>query len=121
MARLIQDAGGSYMFENNTQRESLPLNIEKVIETGTNASIWINIGNSDSRTDILKVDHRLSNLRPYNYGQVFNNTARMSLHGGNDFWESGTTHPQVLLKDLIKIFHPELLPNYELVYYKKLN
>ena len=30
-------------------------------------------------------------------------------------------HPQVLLRDFVKIFHPELLPDYQLRYYQPLS
>ena len=38
----------------------------------------------------------------------------------NDYWESGMTRPDRILKDVIKIFHPDLLPDHQLYYYKKL-
>ena len=37
------------------------------------------------------------------------------------FYEETPFHPDWLLKDLIKIFHPSLLEGYELRYYKKLS
>ncbi|MDR1896924.1 MAG: iron ABC transporter substrate-binding protein, partial [Prevotellaceae bacterium] len=39
---------------------------------------------------------------------------------GDDFWESGIVKPDVILKDMIKIFHPELLPEHELYFYRHL-
>ena len=53
-------------------------------------------------------------------GRVFNNNKRAGANGGNEFWETGTVHPNLVLADLVKIFHPELLPEHELVYYRKL-
>ena len=52
---------------------------------------------------------------------IYNNNERISSGGGNDYYESGPINPQKVLADLIKIFHPELLPDHELYYYKKLN
>jgi len=45
---------------------------------------------------------------------------RMSPNGGNDFWESGVVHPDLILKDLISIFHPEIAGQQTLYYYRKL-
>ena len=42
------------------------------------------------------------------------------MFGGNDYWESGAVSPHLILADLVKIFHPQLLPDHELVYYQKL-
>jgi len=51
---------------------------------------------------------------------VFNSTKRVNPNGGNDIWERGINHPDEVLADLIKIFHPELLPDHEFIYYEKL-
>jgi iron complex transport system substrate-binding protein len=51
---------------------------------------------------------------------VFNNNARVNEHGGNDYWETGLANPDVLLADFMKIFHPDLLPEHEFVYYQQL-
>ena len=50
---------------------------------------------------------------------IYNNDNRVNEFSGNDYWESATVYPQRVLKDLIKIFHPELL-QHELFYYRKL-
>jgi iron complex transport system substrate-binding protein len=121
LAQMIRDAGGDYLWDDIHQRESIPMNFEKVIERAALADLWINTGTSNSMNDIRNEDPRLQIIRPYKERHIYNNNAQTSLGGGNDFWESGITHPNVILKDLIKIFHPELLPHHSLVYYKKLN
>jgi iron complex transport system substrate-binding protein len=121
IARMISDAGGYYIWNSIPQRESIPLNFEKVIEHANEADIWINTGQAKTLIDILSEDERLGMIRSFKERQVYNNNARANNTGGNDFWESGLIHPQIILKDLIKIFHPQLLPDYTLVYYKKLN
>jgi iron complex transport system substrate-binding protein len=52
---------------------------------------------------------------------MFNNNNRVTLRGGNDYWESGSINPQIILKDIGAILHPELFPGYELYYYKRIN
>ena len=52
-------------------------------------------------------------------GDVYNNTLRTTPSGGNDFYESAVVNPDLLLRDLVKIFHPELIEE-DFVYYKKL-
>ena len=37
----------------------------------------------------------------------------------NDYWESAVVNPDIVLRDLIKIFHPELVEE-PFVYYKQL-
>jgi iron complex transport system substrate-binding protein len=52
--------------------------------------------------------------------QVFNNDAQSNPAGGNDNWESGTVRPDLILADLIGVFHPDLLRDHQLVYYRQL-
>ena len=84
------------------------------------SDIWLNTGATLSKKDILAVDGRLASLLPYQKNKIFNNNARLSVSGGNDYWESGTLQPQIILKDLIAILHPELLPIYKLYYYQQI-
>ena len=71
-------------------------------------------------SDILLLDERFSDLPVVQEGRVYNNNARISQGGGNDYWESGTVRPDLVLGDLIKVFHPGLLSEHQFVYYRKL-
>ena len=121
MANFINDAGGRFLWQDNNSRESFPLDLEAVFNKGMQADIWINTGSAGSLNEIADVDDRLANLRPFRNREVFNNNARLNQFGGNDYWESGVIKPQIILEDLIKIFHPDLLSGYKLYFYKKLD
>ncbi|MDR0420796.1 MAG: ABC transporter substrate-binding protein [Prevotellaceae bacterium] len=119
---LLNDAGGQYIFETETQnaKESNPVNIEYVYSKALDADTWINLNNETSLRQLQSLDGRLVSISAFQNGNVYNNTKRLNPKGGNDFWESGTVNPQTVLKDLIKIFHPELLPEHQLFYYRQL-
>jgi iron complex transport system substrate-binding protein len=51
---------------------------------------------------------------------VYNNNAKMDEGGGNDIWERGVAAPDIVLADLISIFHPELSPDYQRTWYWQL-
>jgi len=118
-AKLIEDAGGRYLWRDNDAHESIPLAIETVIGRAGEADVWINTGTAKVKNDILKTDQRLKNIRPFKMDMVFNNNAKQNNAGGNEFWETGVVQPQVLLRDLIEIFHPGLL-DHDLYYYHQL-
>ncbi|MGF1584137.1 MAG: ABC transporter substrate-binding protein [Bacteroidales bacterium] len=120
LAELISDAGGEYLFGSNKGRENFPVDLEKVFSMSSRAEYWINTGTALSMRDIEKTDPRLAGLPPFRNNSVFNNNARTSDAGGNDFWESGIVNPHLVLKDLIKIIHPEILETHQLIYYHKL-
>ena len=119
-ASLATDAGGRYLWEGNTGRQNFPVDIESVLSRGQEADFWINTGTATSAADIVAGDPRLGMLPPFIKGNIYNNNARVNRYGGNDYWESGIVNPHIILGDLISIMHPGLIPDHELVYYRKL-
>jgi iron complex transport system substrate-binding protein len=119
MANLIADAGGDYAGKNNKSHESYVISFENALEWASRADVWINIGNLASRQEIMAADERFGMFRVFNQGKVYNNIKRLSVHGGNDFWESGTVSPHLVLHDLISIFHPDLTEG-DLKYYQEI-
>lgn len=119
LANLIEDAGGDYLGKQNNAHESYVISFENALSWGGEADVWINMSNLSSRKEILAVDERFSSFRVFQQGLIFNNIKRLSSHGGNDFWESGTVNPHLILRDLIKVFHPELIEE-DLVYYEEI-
>ena len=98
----------------------MPYGIENVFLRGLEADFWLNIGTVGSRKEISAIDQRLENLPCYNDDNLFNNNNRVSVKGGNDFWESGILCPHLILKDIATILHPELFTDRTLVYYRKI-
>ncbi len=120
-AALFADAGADYIWKETLATGSLALSFETVFYKADNGDVWLNAGwGIDSLDDLIESDERLSNFKAYKTGRVYSNNKRVREEGGNDFWESGVVNPQVILADLVKILHPELLPNHELYYYRKL-
>ncbi|MDR0558666.1 MAG: ABC transporter substrate-binding protein [Prevotellaceae bacterium] len=119
MVRFIEDAGGKYIYPENNKRESIPMSIEKAFEIAQNADFWL-IGNTPKNLEELREkDPRMADIPSFKNRKVFNSNLRDNGFG-DDFWESGIVKPDIILKDLIKIFHPELLPEYDLYYYRHL-
>ena len=116
-AAFIRDAGGRYVWDNISSGDAVPMDIEKVFKKAGNTDIWINCGNASSLQAITATDERLGLFRPVKTGRVYNNDARLNKTGGNDYWESGVVHPDIILQDLKKIFRGE---EEGLVYYRKM-
>jgi iron complex transport system substrate-binding protein len=120
-SRLIADAGGEYLWQENPSAEAIPLDLESVYARALTADIWINPGNTRHLEELTAYDDRFGELPVVATGMVFNNDARLAgSGGGNDYWESGTVRPDLVLADLIRVFHPDLLPDHTLCYYRKL-
>ncbi len=120
IARAIQDAGAHYLWADDPSQGSLPLDTERVFLRAAEADYWIHPSHYRSLSELFNADPRFAKFGAAQISQVFNNTRQVSKNGGNNIWERGIVHPEEVLADLIKIFHPELLPEHELIYYENL-
>jgi iron complex transport system substrate-binding protein len=118
--RLIEDAGGNYLFRDLKGPHSVPFSVESVYRRAVEADLWINPGSAGNLGEIAASDHRMTMLPVYKQGRVWNNRKRVTPEGGNDYWESAVVRPDLLLKDFVSIIHPELMPDYQQYYYSKL-
>ncbi len=119
IARLIADAGGDYIYQQNTSNHSLPIDLEQAALLTTQADIWLHVENINSLDDLRRQLPKFAHMPCVQRGEVYNCDKRRVAGGGNDYWESGVVHPDVILRDLIKIFHSELVSE-EFVYYRKI-
>lgn len=117
-ARFIEDAGGDYIWSNEEGTGSIFLDTEAVYERAGDADFWINPGMWRSLEEIP--DERLFEFDAVLDGSLYNVTRRVSERGGMDYFESGQYRPDDILADLIHIFHPDVLPDHELVFYEQL-
>ena len=120
MARFIEHAGARYVWSDDPSTGSRLLDFEAIYEAAHAVDFWINPGWWRSLGEGLAVDERFAEFAAFRKGNVFNNNVRANPRGGNDYWESGVAKPHEILADLIKIFHPDLLPGHRLKYYRRL-
>jgi iron complex transport system substrate-binding protein len=119
-AAFLRDAGADYLWDEMDSAFTTPIDVEIVYARAAQADYWMNPGQWNSLRDGLAVDERFAQFEAFKQGNVYNSNARLNRYGGDDYWESGLANPHIILADLIKIFHPELVPEHELVYYHQL-
>ncbi|MFA7288269.1 MAG: ABC transporter substrate-binding protein [Melioribacteraceae bacterium] len=120
MAALLSDAGADYIWKKNKDVGSLKLSFEQVYEKANSADYWINVLFWKNMEDVLKNDPRNNKFKAFKTGNIYNNNASINDKGLFEYWENGVINCDLVLSDLIKIFHPELLPDTHFKYYKKL-
>ncbi|HEY1040948.1 MAG TPA: ABC transporter substrate-binding protein, partial [Bacteroidia bacterium] len=120
MSTLIQDANAHYCWEGDTSLGSLPLSFEQVYKTAADADYWLNVLFAKNKADISKLDKRYMNFKAFKNTTIYNNNLQVTDKGGNAYWETGLICPDLILSDMVKIFHPELGKDTTLNYYKKL-
>lgn len=117
--QLISDAGGDYIYKKNKTNSSQPVDIEEAYMLVTDADCWINVGQCHDLATLRSELPRFADTGVMRSGRVYNSNARSTDGGGNDYWESGVMRPDLVLRDLVKIFHPDLVDE-DFVYYKQL-
>lgn len=119
-SRILKDAGCKYLWEDNPSEGHLELTFESVYEKASNAEFWIGTGPFSSLEDLAAGDHRYRKIGAFKNQNVYNYDARKGEKGGNEYLELGYLRPDLILMDLVKIAHPECLPDYELYFHRRL-
>ena len=119
MSKLFVDAGGSYCHINDTTKMSLPLSFESVLLQHRHDDVWID-AQASSMKELIAQDERHTLFDAVKNNRVYSFSARTNDKGGNDFWEGAVTRPDIVLMDVIWALHPELVPDYQPCYIRKL-
>lgn len=114
IANLISDAGGNYILKNDTNTGSIPISFESFFTKAKDADFWFT-----TSTNNVIFDKRINYFKSVKMDNIFTNTKKTDLKGGNDYWETGITNPDLILQDFIRILHPDLSNKKELIFYKK--
>ena len=119
LAQLFRDAGADYFLKDDPRSGGVTLDFETVYSQAESADYWriVNSFNGEFTYDALKSqDARYADFRAFREkGIIYCNMRE------KPFYESMPTEPEVVLEDLIKAFHPALLPDYKPTYYQLLN
>lgn len=115
-----ENAGGQYLWADDTTTSWLELSFEAVYDRGRTADFWIGTSSFNSKSEMLASEGRYAEFLPFVENSVYNYSKKRSATGAYDFFESAYARPDLVLADLIKILHPEKLPDYETVYFEQL-
>jgi iron complex transport system substrate-binding protein len=119
VAALIKDAGGRYVWADNPSVGAPAVDLEAQIARAGTADVWINGGGWTSLAAILEDEPRTIAFKAYRQKQVWVYERRVTPTGGNDYWSRSVSHPDVVLADLIKIFHPTLVADHSFEWYMR--
>ena len=120
-AKLIEDAGGAYSWSDLKSSGSVELSLEAVMDRNASTDFWIGPGDYTTKADLLRADTRYVHFQAFRMDQIYNSHGRIGSTGGFEYFELAGARPDLVLGDLISIFHPESLPNHELYFYQKLD
>ncbi len=119
-ATFYKDAHTNYLWKDSKGMGSLALNIENVFEKGKNAEIWISPSYHTSLEELKTTNAMYSQFKAFKTNNIYSFMNRKGEKGGVMYYEMAPARPDLVLKDYIKIFHPELLTDYKLNFFDKL-
>jgi iron complex transport system substrate-binding protein len=119
-ATLLSDAGCDYLWSDTESNGFLEISFESVFAKAKEAGLWIGVGSFKTLNEMKSAEKRYALFRPFRERAVYTYNTRVGAKGGSEFLELGYLRPDLILKDLVKIAHPEMLPQYETYFYSKL-
>lgn len=117
----LNDAHSRYLWAGSKGTGSLNLSFETVLEKAKDADFWIGPSEYTSLADMQKANPHYAEFKAFHNKNVYSWSSKKGPTGGLLYYELAPNRPDLVLKDLIKIFHPELLPNHTLQFFDKLN
>lgn len=119
-ATFLADANTNYLWKDAKGTGSLSLNIENVFEKGHDAEIWISPSFYTSLEQLKSANDIYPKFKAFKNDHIYTFVNKKGATGGLIYFELAPARPDLVLKDLIKIAHPELLPDYEFTFFEKL-
>lgn len=121
VAQFLKDANTDYIWKNSKGKGSLSLSFESVIDKGQQAEYWIAPGYFSSKDQMLNNNKNYQSFKSFKDGNLFTFSTKKGATGGVIYFELGPTRPDLVLKDIIKITHPELLEDYTPTFFERMN
>ena len=113
MAQFLKDANANYLWADTDNRGSIGLSLEAVLEKGQQADFWFNPSLHASYEELEQANAHYEQFEAFATKKVYSNAVKKGATGGLLFYELAPQRPDLVLKDLISILHPELLPDYQ--------
>ena len=121
MALFLKESQSNYLWANTNGTGSLTLPFENILEKAQTAEFWIAPGDFSSLKEMNNSNPHYAKFEAFKNKKVYSYALHKGAKGGILFFEWSSTRPDWVLKDLIAIFHPELLQNHRPYFFEKLN
>jgi iron complex transport system substrate-binding protein len=121
VAQFMKDAKANYLWSDVEGTGSLGLSFEKILDKAKNADCWIASGSFKTISELGNSNPHYSQFDAYKKKNIYTFESKLGATGGTVYYELAPSRPDLVLKDYIKIFHPDLLPDYTFTFAQKLN
>lgn len=110
---LLKEAHGAYLWEDTKGTGSLSLSFETVFEKAKDADFWITSGQFSSLQELIASNPHYAQFNAFKNKKVYSFSSKRGKTGGILYYELAPNRPDMVLKDIVKLLHPELLPGYK--------
>ena len=117
---LLKQANGNYLWQETSGTGSLSLSFETVFEKAKSADVWITSGQFSSLKEMTNANPHYAEFNAFKNKNVYSFSGKKGKTGGILYYELAPNRPDLVLKDLVKILHPELLIGYKPFFFEKL-
>lgn len=117
---LLKQANGNYLWQETSGTGSLSLSFETVFEKAKSADVWITSGQFSSLNEMTNSNPHYAEFNSFKNKNVYSFSGKKGKTGGILYYELAPNRPDLVLKDLVKILHPELLIGYKPFFFEKL-
>ncbi len=119
--KILADAGADYIYADTSGSGSLAYNLETVLNDGQAAEFWIAPGQYTSYSSMKSDLAAYEKFDAFQKKQVYTFALTTGAKGGVTYYEEASMRPDIVLKDLVKILHPDFELEHELYFFQKLN
>ena len=120
-AQFLKDANVNYPWQNSKGNGSLSLSFEVVYNKAKDADFWLNPSFFNSYQQLADANPHYTQFDAFKNKKIFNVMNKKGKTGGILYYELAPMQPHIVLKDIIKTVHPELLDVYKPFYLEKIN
>ena len=117
---LLKQANGNYLWQETSGTGSLSLSFETVFEKAKSTDVWITSGQFSSLKEMTNANPHYAEFNAFKNKNVYSFSGKKGKTGGILYYELAPNRPDLVLKDLVKILHPELLIGYKPFFFEKL-
>lgn len=119
-AQFIKDANATYLWQDTQGTGSMSLPLEVAFEKGKDATLWIGPGQFTSYQQLADNNQVYAKFDAFVHKKIYSFANTKGATGGVLYYELAPNRPDIVLKDIIKIVHPTLLPDHELFFFTPL-
>ncbi len=120
-AQFLEDANANYLWKDSESVGSLSLSVESVLQQAGDADYWISPSQYVSYEGMELANRHYKQIKAFRKKEVYTFAKTTGATGGYLYYELGPNRPDLVLKDLIHILHPGLLPNHVPYFFKPLD